>query len=291
MSEETAFELAFLGRDAERQEIDFYDVAEALKGFQRSLALTVHLVLNGEVITQAPSLKGAQIFLLAPEGGSWKATAVVAAGLTGLYHLGTAPRDTPLGNLISSAYDYVISETLGFHVDYDKTLGQQYEELKRNPNVKQLPQAKFDAIVEKCETSVKTMHRPIVISETATKAEVRAKTEGLPRLIGHALDQETYAHLAFTARDDRPLEIVGRVSSYNANTFKGRIYVAADGRPIPFELAENARTKPNIALITESLRRNAADPRDPEAEIKCTVYRETGRSGRIKRVFILNVSK
>jgi hypothetical protein len=139
------FELSFSGRLAEHQEIDFYDVAEALKGFQRSLALTTHLVLNGEVITQAPSLEGARILLLALEPGSWKATAVVMVGLTtALYQLGTAPKDTPLGNLVSSAYDYVISETLGFHVDYDKTLGQQYEELKRERDVKQLPQGKFD---------------------------------------------------------------------------------------------------------------------------------------------------
>ena len=42
------------------------------------------------------------------------------------------------------------------------------------------------------------------------------------------------------------------------------------------------RSKENIALITESLRRNADDPSDRHAEIKCTVYREIGRSGSSK---------
>ena len=111
--------LSFMGDRADESEIEFYDVAQALIGFQRSLALTTHLILNDEIITQAPSLDGAQILALPPEPGSWKITAAIM--LTGaFYTLGTAPKDTPIGNLISSAYDYVISETLGFHVDYDK---------------------------------------------------------------------------------------------------------------------------------------------------------------------------
>jgi hypothetical protein len=119
--------LSFSGRDAARHEIDLYDVGQALVGFQRSLALTTHLILNDKIITQAPSLEGAQILALPAEEGSWKITAAVVVAL---YTAGTAPRDTPLGHLISSAYDYVISETLGFHVDYSKTIGQSYKELR-----------------------------------------------------------------------------------------------------------------------------------------------------------------
>ena len=55
------FTLSYEGEAADLSLIDFYDVAEALVGFERSLAITTHYVLNGSVITQAPSLKGAQI--------------------------------------------------------------------------------------------------------------------------------------------------------------------------------------------------------------------------------------
>jgi hypothetical protein len=123
--------LSYSGLLADRSEIDFYDVSQALVGFQRSLALTTHLILNDEIIVQAPSLKGAQILAFPTEQGSWKfAAAIITAG-TIAYQLGTAPRDTPLGHLVSSAYDYVISESLGFHVDYTKTIGQQYEEMQK----------------------------------------------------------------------------------------------------------------------------------------------------------------
>ena len=138
MSQDVRFALTFEGAQADGHILDFYDAADALTGFQRSLALTTHLLLNGEIIVQAPALKGAKIYLRAPEAGSWKAMAVVSMIATGDHYIGTAPRDTIIGNLAISAYDYVISESLGFHVDFDKTLGKQYEELQEGRR-KKLP--------------------------------------------------------------------------------------------------------------------------------------------------------
>jgi hypothetical protein len=292
MAELAEVSLSYSGDLADDRELDFYDVAEALKGFQRSLALTTHLVLNGEVITQAPSLEGAQILALVPEQGSWKVTAIIIASITGAYHLGTAPKDTPLGNLIGSAYDYVISETLGFHVDYDKTLGQQYDELKKaNKDIKPLPQSKFDATVEKCEVAIRAMHRPIVMSETAEEAKITARIDGTLRSIGPPLTPETHDYIAFTEHERDPREILGRIASYNINTYKGRVFVTQEGRPIPFELEESARSLSNIALITESLRLNAVNSSDPTAEIKLVALRNTSRSGRLKKLIVLRVSR
>ncbi len=121
------FSLSFTGRAADHNLIEFYDAAEALVGFERSLAITTHYVLNGSVITQAPSLKGAKIYAISPQAGSWKILAYIAAAGTLISQINAIPKDTPLGNLIYSAYDYVIHETLGFHVDYSKTLGVQFE--------------------------------------------------------------------------------------------------------------------------------------------------------------------
>lgn len=114
------FELQYTGARTDIHEIDFYDVSQALVGFQRSLALTTHLILNGEIITQSPSLRGARLFAVPAEEGSWKWKANVVFVGTALYALTTAPHDTVLGNLVTSAYDYVISERLGFHVDYER---------------------------------------------------------------------------------------------------------------------------------------------------------------------------
>ena len=117
MKYHVSFTLSYEGKSADRHEIDLYDVAQALMGFQRSIALTTHLVLNDKIITKAPYLKGAKIYALPPEEGSWsiKAGVLIAGISTAGYQLGTAPKDTPLGHLVHSAYDYVISESLGFH--------------------------------------------------------------------------------------------------------------------------------------------------------------------------------
>src|SRR3954454_24922820 len=102
------FTIAYSGNVADQNQIDFYDIAQALVGFQRTIALTTHLVLNEEIIVQAPSLRGAHILTFPSEEGSWKTTAaVVGSILTSTYFLGTAPHDTPIGNIISSAYDYL----------------------------------------------------------------------------------------------------------------------------------------------------------------------------------------
>ena len=89
--------LSYSGEAADSNAIDFYDAAQAMMGFQRTLALTTHFIINNEVITQAPSLFGAQIYCLPPESGSWKMTAVIA---TSLYMITTAPQETPLGHLV-----------------------------------------------------------------------------------------------------------------------------------------------------------------------------------------------
>lgn len=283
--------LQYTGRDSEQSEIDLYDVSQALVGFQRSLALTTHLILNNEVITQAPSLKGARIYAHPARRGSWELTALVAITTAAIYKLGTAPKETPIGHLIRSAYDYVISETLGFHVDYEKTLGQQYEELKSHDLPSEpLSPARLDSLVEKCEVAIREMHRPISKSQTATVGKLIVSSETKPTLIGRPLTIETYEYIAYSERGSESQEIDGRISSYNINTFKGRIFARQEGRPIPFELAEGARDDHSIAAITASLSANAQNRYDEQGEIRFVAYENRARSGRLKGYYVVEVS-
>jgi len=154
-------------------QIDFYDLAEALLGFQRSLAITTHLVLNGKVITKAPALKGARIFAHPPKAGSWEIMASITASAGGLYMLGTAPKDSPIGHLVFSAYDYIVKLTLGVNVDYEKSLGVLVEEKREQiEDFPRISQGDFDAAAEKCENAIAEMHRPIVQQGTATTAQI-----------------------------------------------------------------------------------------------------------------------
>ena len=288
MSIDLQYFISFHGADAEESYIDFYDVAQALVGFQRSLALTTHLILNNEIIVQAPSLRGAEIYAFPPKTGSWKWATIVAIG-TAVYGSLTAPKDTILGNLTISAYDYVISQALGFHVDFDSTLGEQYEDLKnKEVDVPIITESKMDSLIEKCEPAIKSMHRPLVVSKTAEYAEIRGQTQGkisdLP-----VLTLDTFDFINFTEQQEGSEFICGKVSSYNINTFRGRLFAESEHRPIPFELHELARDNNSIALITGSLQMNAIDRWNDLGNVRFGAYKKVSRTGRLKSLVIVSV--
>ena len=284
------FTLTYDGESSERAQIDFYDVAIALVGFQRSLSLTTHLILNDEVITQSTALKGAKIYALPPEEGSWKINAAVILG--GLYTIGTTPAGTPLGNLVRSAYDYVISESLGFHVDYEKSLGQQYEEFNsQKGQIEYLDQSRFDSVIEKCEAAVRDIHRPIVKSKTANSAKIIFKSEEKQILIGKEFNNGTYEYVSETRTSDISFVLVGKISSYNINTFKGRIYLPVERRPVPFELVENARKRKNYDLLLGSMAINAQNRNDDGALLALEAFKNTSRSGQLKGLYVVDVQR
>jgi len=294
MSTIITMELVYRGQETDDHEIDMYDVAAAIAGFQRSLALTAHLVLTGEVITQAPFMTSqVKIYATPAEAGSWKwSTKIfIATGAT-LGWLNSTAADSPIGHLYRSAYDYVISEAIGAHVDYQKSLGQLYEEMKeKEKTVKPLPVEKLDAVVEKCQASITNMHRPIVMSQTASVASIIQRLGRHTQPIGDTLTPQTYSYISFTERDKRPREFVGRISSYNINTFKGRIYLYSEKRPISFMLDPAARTPQAVALITTSLSKNAIErfSDEPGADIQFTAFRNTSKTGMLKSLYVIEV--
>lgn len=291
------FTLPYTGRKSDQHEIDFYDVADALVGFQRYLALTTNLLVNNEIITQAPSLKNARIYAVPPEEGSWKLLARVAilsgplaAVGGGVFAVGTAEKDTPVGNLGRSVYGYVVKEIVGVHPDYDKTIGEQYEDEKRkNPNFPDLSQSRLDSLVEKCHSAVYRMHRPIVASRTAKEANIYYDDgRGDVKSTG-SINKDTFDYMAFNKKDAKDVVILGRVTSYNINTYKGRIYLPQEGRPIPFILHESARSSDNINLLAASLAASARGMAGNVADLRCFVLRTRSRTDRLKSLMILHV--
>lgn len=281
------FKLSFQGNESEEHEIDFYDVAQAVEGFQRSLAITTNLVLNNKVITQAPALKKARILARPPVAGSWEIAAIVVAAGEVIYRLGTAPRETPLGHLMYSAYDYVVSQTLGFNVDYNSTLGRQYEQLQRQ-QVQGLPildENRFSSVIEKCESALKIMHRPIFASGTARVANVSAHFNGANHGLSVSFDHDTYGYIEETVQDNERVHYHGRVSSYNGNTFKGRIYIPSEGRPIAFVIAKSARSSDLASKLADSLSRNVRSA-FRAGDIHISGYRFLSRTGRLKGILI-----
>lgn len=275
--------LAYSGSEADNHQLDFYDIGKALIGFQRSLALTTHLVLNNEIITQAPSLKGATIRAAPTSAGSWEILVLIT--LLGV-KAGTLPKDTPLGHLIYSVYDYVVKGILGVHVDYEKSLLQSYREANQEP----LSSDHVDQLIERCESPIRNMHRPIVGEKTAEQASMEMIVGQRVVPIAIPLNGATYEHIALTLRSDSPVPVRGRISSYNTQSFKGRAFVQEFGHPVPFELIEKARDNRIVQLVTDSLAAQALNPRDErEGYVDLRSYVLTSKAGRLKRLEVVNV--
>ena len=284
--------LTYEGHLADSNNLDFYDLAQAMVGFQRSLAITTHLVINGTIITQAPALKGARILSTAPRPGSVEILAALGLLAGGLYALGTAPKDTPIGHLVYSLYDYAIKRLTGNHVDFDKSLGQQIADANKSrtpemPSVPALDDKRVDSLLEKIEPAIIDMHRQIVKSHTASKAKLYVPSR--PSLKPIEFSQESYDALVDVKLDDVAIDIVGKVSSYNINTFRGRVFVAKEKRPIPFILSDVAKSSGNVSKITRSLRANASMAGTSEADIKLSALPNYSITGRLKSFVVIDV--
>jgi hypothetical protein len=280
----TDVKLKFEGGLSDNHVLDFYDASRAMVGFQRSLALTTHLVMNGEIITQAPALKNAEILATTPAPGSWE---VIATIVGAAWVAGTASRDTPLGHVLHSIYDYVVANALGFHVDYNKSLYQSHRE---NLEARKITPEKLDSLTEKVENSIADMHRPIVASGSANSAKIYLIDYSGQHQIGPEMSRMTYDYISNTIRRDEIVKHDGLVSSYNINTYKGRIFIPEEARPIPFELEEEARHYDQINLVVSSLRSNATSINEMNGSISMYGRRLEAPSGRLKALLVNRVS-
>ena len=281
------FELGFSGLNADSHELDLYDASRALYGFHRVLSLTSHLFLNNEVITQANALKSARILSPAATAGSWKMAAIVFLG-GGLWAAAQAPQNSELGYLLTSGLDYVVSSVAGFHIDFNKTFGQQYEEIKsKRASVPMPDQSRLDAVAEKCEGAIKDIHRPIVFSQTASKAKLGYERRGFSGEFDFTLNEDSFEFINYTEKSGEPSELYGRVSSYNSNTYKGRIFVPDEGRPIPFELAPQIRTSENVNNVVNSLVENALVTN--RGFIRFKAFINTSKTGRVKSFHVVEI--
>lgn len=284
---EITFELKFTGAQSDQHVIDMYDSSQAVAGFQRTLALTTHLILNGEVITQAPSLANAQILSFPIQEGSWKAAAIIVPAAAVLL---SAPSDSLPGFLIYSGVQHVIKRASGADINYDDGPLLEQLEAHRTLNDKKIDISRLDSVIEKCENSIANIHRPIVNSKTANQADINCILGPSPLPTVARLNESTYEYISKTIKSDLENFYRVKVSSYNINTFMGRAYSPDLGvRTIPFTVQENARMPKNVSRIINSLSENAAAKNDDNGFVFFRCIRRESVSGRLKSVLVAEV--
>ncbi|SFO83741.1 hypothetical protein SAMN04488047_10175 [Tranquillimonas alkanivorans] len=284
-------ELKYSGDQADQHLISLYDLSQALYGFERSLALTTHLVLNDEVITQATALRGAEILCFAPRAGSVSIVAAIGLLATGAYKLTTLKADNPLGHLIHSAYDFAVHKVTGQPLDYDKSMRQLYEEgrYEKALGLKLPRESQFDSLAEKIEPPLTKMHRPIVRSQTAGAAEIFFSSElsAKPRVIN--FNRDTYAKMKYRTRLDQIHPVEAKVAVFNPNTQNGRIFVSEHERTIPFYLTPAGRSTEAYRLIGESYSKNLNNREDDNAFLVFDVLEVKSKLGRTTKYQVVKV--
>lgn len=289
MAAHLELELVFRGKDADDSRLQFYDAAHALVGMERTISLTNHLLINGEVLSQSPSVSGFHTYLLPPEEGSWKAGIGIFFGA--MLTVGVASKDSALGYLAVSALDYVLQQALGFEVDFNETLGPQIREAWENQIISQThDEGRFDSLIEKVEPALRQCHRPIVFSESAKNGQIAWRCGRRQGTLDGFFDTRTYEYISKTIRKENLQDISGIVSSYNVNTFKGRLYVKRAQRTIPFELSQEARNPVSIQSIVGSLYENSSKTRLFSEEIILRGFRNESVNGRLKSLFVVDVN-
>lgn len=144
----------------------------------------------------------------------------------------------------------------------------------------------FDSLVEKVEPSIAEVHRPIVGSGTAISGfinDAEALSRGGQKLL---LNEKTHASLRYRSRSTELIPIVGRVSSFNMNTFNGRFVMEDTARPIPFFLTPAGRAEKSVRLIGESLAENIRDGNSNSSFILFDCFLEQTRTGRISKLVV-----
>jgi len=243
-----AIQYGFDGLDADRHRLDLYDLSRSLKGLSRSLSITTHFILNGEIITRTPALRNANIYISPPRAGSFFQDITVGVVAGAAFALFSSSNTSVIGHIIYSAYDYIIKTILGFHVNLEEPLYKTY--LEHETLNEEIRASQLESIAEKCESSIEDMHRPIFASGSALEAKIIPITAGLQNKI-ISLDSNTYDNIRRINVTKETEMFTGRVSSFSANTQSGRIYTDEEMRSIPFEIDREADL--DLSILSESL--------------------------------------
>ena len=271
------------GIDADKSHIDLYDLAMALNGFHRSLAITSHFLFHDEIITRAPFAKGIRIISEPSKKGSYEILAYVGVvfpiAIAALYKFGTAPKDTPIGHLASSLYELAIYKCLGKPLDYSKTLfgdtiAEHYE------------RSQIESLSQKLESAVINMHRPIR-TQSALESSIAIGQDNIVTFDGQTLDLMK----KLTIEAD-PQQFEGRVAGYSANTRSGMIYTSEERRAIPFELERG--TDIDSSILSQSLGLYDAVKSKRMVEDNCGFFRflakkVTNQAGTTKKYYITHI--
>jgi hypothetical protein len=262
-------QVRYEGGIADEHQLDLYDAADSLKGLARSLVIPGHFLANGEVIHQAPWAKNVHARLLTSKPGSFET----------LISLILDPQNGPLVGVATAAATTAANEF--FRYLFRKVVGDEEEHTSQiTKNIIEQNGPSIDALGDAIENDVVNIHRPIITGSN----NIIIMGNG-NRLV--TLDQASLDYTRSTILDQEETIRIGRVSAFNANSQRGRIYDSRLRRVVPF-FPESKFNDAAAELIAWSLSQYV---KDLPGDIELTVRAVRSVGGDVKRYRVTEVTR
>jgi hypothetical protein len=249
-----SLEITFLGREADRHQVEANDGLESLAGFAHAATLVAHYVATGKVRQRYPYDDGLKFYFQNTKPGSL--TAVLAVG--GTLAAGAA------GNLVYDLLKAVWKKATGTGDEGDIKIGDQT-----------FKAGDLDALTEAVTPSLLRGHTWI----DGSQQQITIK-KGSQLLVDFSKGTKSYL------KDEVPEE--GRsqqdvsVAALNANSKHGRVFFFDLGRTIPFKVDPYAihRTTSNLSRYLTQYVDNTG------ATVNIKFQKIFHSDGRLKRIII-----
>ncbi len=224
MSDELGLKFIFKHGVADENRLDLYDASVALNGIARSLAITTHALLSGEVKTQGQSARGARLYMLPSRKGSFVIETAIwigAAVSSGLF------------------YDFL-------KYSFDETVGKSDEEQELSRSLLKRIEPTMGELPASLESALQDVHRPIKQDHKMSLIIARPRGEILTEF-----NASTAEYLEpHVVSVEEP--IIGNVTRYNTNSRWGKFFDRGQGRTVSFHLGPHVMEYER-SLITWSL--------------------------------------
>lgn len=272
MEKRVDFKISYDGGLAASGLLNIYDAGESLRGLARALAITTHAFLNdGEVRVRADRLDGAEIYVQAPQRGSFQEVVSVIFADPAAQGVGLSIVANAFYDFMKWTWRAATGEKDGYEPEtaFVKKFAERQEPV-------------LGEIASGLESALHQLHRPIERENPITITIVRPRVGDII-----VLDNKSLAYVGGSHESKIIHDVLGNVTKYNLLSGFGRFYDDSERRTVSFDLDESVSMTQRRHLTWSMHQRS----RNLEGKLLLDVKRITTASGELKRYKVYGVSR
>lgn len=243
-----------------------YYGADALSGFAEALAITTHAIVNNNVVTQTPAVKGFKLDFKEAHEGSY------------VQKINLEFTDAEAIRVINYLRPKGFIELLTFHLASPLGLNPRIE----SDAAKRWHRTSMDdseKLLDRLGGPLKKIHHP-VYGQGYKVVLYKNRTTML------GFNENTFDYLTGSTVSERVEVVEAAVSRFNARTFTGRIIEEEDADSISFSPLKAGLVRPSRVILVNSLK-DLTEGRFTKVGLE--VRRVLSRDGRTKHLIVQSV--